>query len=217
LLAILSLCSKFAEDAPDSLNCEMLHRSHGVSASGNFRFSIRSLRDAEIQVFDGLGFQLDFEESFFEFVQLFILCLDWNHVNPDSVFELADKLSTMIYIRLVPSLVFNARAEIVAAAVISVALRVILSSTLDIAAVDQQLLSLLCKHDGSPGWTDGHEPAEGLPHLGAQAAPASSHSDFHQVRASYHASIRAILEVVAHASDSLPHQAAVLTAADPVS
>lgn len=124
ILCCLQLASKFCEDILLTLNVNMLHKSHGILATGINRFDNNLLISAEIEAFEILNYCVDFQDSFFLFVEELIFGLAWGTILKDNVTVgkcyisdeevihanmhfICDHISSMIYIKALKSIVFE--------------------------------------------------------------------------------------------------------------
>lgn len=166
-LACLCIASKFAEDAPNTLAC---------TTRLSPRCSARALRQAELDTFRRLDMTVDFQDSFFVMTELMILCLNWRLFHPDQIYALAERVSSLVYARLMPHLLGH-RRDTIAAAVVLVALRLVPvdEALLDVTA-RRLLLHCCCERSSGDDTTHhaGNSAASQRAEPAAKHAPAAS-------------------------------------------
>jgi hypothetical protein len=167
-LACLCIASKFVEDAPNALACTSRLSS---------RCSARALRQAELDTFRRLDMVVDFQDSFFVIVELMILCLNWRLFHPDLIYAHAVGVSALVYTRLMPHLLGH-RRDIIAAAVVLVALRLVPvdEALLDVTA-RRLLLHCCCERHGDDETYRDDRGVRRVEPAAARAAVAAAASD----------------------------------------
>ena len=61
---------QFCEDVGYSLSANIIQKSHGVTDDGMSRFVLKSVVESEIITFQALNYCVDFQDSFFLFVEV---------------------------------------------------------------------------------------------------------------------------------------------------
>ena len=61
---------QFCEDVGYSLSANIIQKSHGVTDDGMSRFLLKSVVESEIITFQALNYCVDFQDSFFLFVEV---------------------------------------------------------------------------------------------------------------------------------------------------